>query len=338
MLLIRPVTPQDQPELLALAKQAGTGMTSLPEDAMVLEQKIARAAASFAGLAPTPRSEAFLFVLEDNETGKAVGTCGMAAHVGEQRPFYSYKLSTIVQAAENLGIYTQQKVLHMVNDYTGAAEIGSLFLLPEYRRDGLGRFLSRSRFLMMAEFPELFGDIVIAEIRGVMDEKGESPFYRYLAKWFFQMEYQKADFICATQGGQFITDLMPKYPIYVTLLHPKARAVIGEAFSASQPAKQLLEAEGFRWQGYVDLFDAGPTMQAELKSIRTVRKSRVLALDAVQTLPDTCTKYMIANRRLHDFRMVLCRGLLSDNGISIQPDAAEALRVKAGDTLRVVEA
>src|SRR5262245_27586413 len=123
----------------------------------------------------------------------------------------------------------------MVNDYTGASEIGSLFLLPAYRRDGIGKFLSRCRYLMLAQFPDLFDDIVISEIRGVQDKQGESPFYKNLAQHFFQMDFKKADFTYATQGGQFISDLMPKYPIYVNLLDERAQAVIGQPLEASLP-------------------------------------------------------------------------------------------------------
>ena len=281
-------------------------MTSLPPDAQVLEQKIARSVASFAGQPEAEKDHSFLFVLEDTETKKLVGTCGIVAHVGLRRPFYSYKLSTIVQSAENLGIYSLQRVLHMVNDYTGATEIGSLFLLPAYRRDGIGRFLSRCRYLMLAEFPDVFSDVVISEIRGVQDENGDSPFYKNLARHFFQMDFQRADFINATRGGQFISDLMPKYPIYVNLLDAKAQAVIGVPLKASLPAMQMLEHEGFRHQGYIDVFDGGPTMQAERALIRTVRKSRK---SAVTQIKDVSPKpaYIISNASLKNFRMGLVR-------------------------------
>src|SRR4051812_1292257 len=129
MMLVRPVALTDHPEILALAREAGIGMTSLPPDSFILEQKIARSVASFAGKPEAEKEENFLFVLEDTGKRKLVGTCGIVAHVGLRRPFYSYKLSTIVQASGTLGIYSLQRVLHMVNDYTGATEIGSLFLL-----------------------------------------------------------------------------------------------------------------------------------------------------------------------------------------------------------------
>lgn len=336
MLVVRPVTLEDHDEILALAHLAGIGMTSLPPDPEVLSRKIKRAVRSFAGEPEHPQDEAFLFALEDTEVKRIVGTVGIVAHVGIQRPFYSYKLSTIVQASEKVGVYSLNRVLHMVNDYTGASELGSLFLAPDYRRDGIGRFLSRCRHLMLAEFPQLFSDIVISEIRGVQDLKGESPFYNNLARHFFQMDFKHADFIYATQGGQFIADLMPRYPIYVKMLPQDAQAVIGVPLEASLPAKKMLEQEGFTHEGYVDIFDAGPTMQCERDQIRTVRESHKMPVKVIANVNDDAI-YMVANTGLRDFRMTRTPLGISAGGVVLPPSAAEVLRVRVGDEVRVAQ-
>jgi arginine N-succinyltransferase len=332
MLKIRPVQLRDHAEILTLAHIAGIGMSSLPQDAEVLRAKIAGSVKSFEGNPESPKSEHFLFVLEDTETQRLVGTTGIVAHVGLIRPFYSYKLSTITQASAGVGIYSLQHVLHMVNDYTDATEIGSLFLHPDFRHDGIGKMLSRSRYLMMAEFPQLFSDIVISEIRGVQDENGHSPFYDNIARHFFKMDFRQADYIYATQGAQFIADLMPRYPIYTNLLPENAQAVIGVPLGASKPAMQLLQAEGFRYEGYVDLFDAGPTMQANRENIRTVRKSHkaeVKAIREMQSVP-----YMICNTELQNF--TIAGGSVENvkGGIAIEPAVAEALQIRIGDKVR----
>ncbi len=337
MIVVRPVRTSDHAEILTLAKEAGIGFTSLPADPQVLEKKIARSVESFAGKPEAENQERFLFVLEDADAHKLVGTVGIIAHVGLKHPFYSYKLSTIVQASEGLGVYSLQRVLHMVNDYTGATEIGSLFLLPAYRRDGIGKFLSRSRYLMIAEFPDIFADIAISEIRGVQDEHGESPFYKNLAQHFFKMDFKRADFINATQGGQFISDLMPKYPIYVNLLDERAQAVIGQPLEASRPAKQLLEREGFRHQGYIDVFDAGPTMQAECSQIRTVRKSKRSVVSDIRSLMPK-PEYMISNTSMENFRVVRAPLEENDTGVSVTPEAAKALMLDKGCHVRYIEA
>ena len=335
MMLVRPVAVSDHDEILALAHEAGIGMTSLPPDSQVLESKIQRSVASCNGKPEAEKEESFLFVLVDTSTGKLVGTTGISAHVGMQRPFYSYKLSTIVQASNTLGIYSPQRVLHMVNDYTGATEIGSLFLLQPYRRDGIGRFLSRCRYLMLAELPHMFSDVVISEIRGVQDENGDSPFYKNLAQHFFQMDFRKADFINATQGGQFISDLMPKYPIYVILLDGRAQEVIGVPLAASLPAMNLLEKEGFRHQGYIDVFDGGPTMQAERVQIRTVRKSIHAELTEIRPV-SSLMNYLVSTTSLPDFRVAFTDLEENKTGIALSQEAADALKIRVGEAVRYI--
>jgi arginine N-succinyltransferase len=334
-MLLRPVTLNDHAALLDLARQAGYGFTSLPQDAGVLEAKIIWSEQSFAGVPPKPREHRFLMVLEDPETGKIVGSTGVKSHVGLSSPFYSYKLSTIVQANRELEIYSLNKVLHMVNDYTGASEIGSLFLTPEYRRDGLGSFLSRSRFLMLAEFPTLFDKIIIAEMRGVHDAEGNSHFYDNIARHFFQMPFKQADYINATKGGQFIADLMPKYPIYVTLLPQEAREVIGVVNEASLPALKLLEREGFTWVGYVDIFDAGPTVRVDRERIATVKQSRKAEIAEIVAGEVEGNRMMLASTQLARYRMT--QGNLAERGdgrLAISQRTAEMLQVRVGDPVR----
>lgn len=334
MLYIRPVSTNDQDELLALAREAGIGMTSLPPDAEVLRRKIAHSVASCQQQVEAD-DESFLYVLVDSAHGRLVGTAGIDAHVGTRHPFYSYKLSTIVQASGGLGVYSHHQVLHMVNDYTYATEIGSLFLSAPYRKDGNGNFLSRFRYLVLAEFTDLFSEVVISEIRGVQDEQNESPFYKNLAQHFFKMDFKRADFIHATQGGQFISDLMPRYPIYVQLLDQKAQAVIGVPLEASLPAMNLLEREGFRHQGYVDVFDAGPTMQAERSAIRTVRKSRRAHVAAISE-PAAPSCHMLCTTVLAELRAAACDAEQTEAGLVLSSETADILRLRVGDPVRIM--
>lgn len=335
-MLLRPVTMNDHSALMELARHAGYGFTSLPRDADVLEAKVKWSEQSFADKPPRPDEHRFLFVLEDTDTGKIVGSTGIKSHVGVSSPFYSYKISTIVQANKELGIYSLNKVLHMVNDYTGASEIGSLFLMPEYRKDGLGRFLSRARFLMIAEFAALFDKIIIAEMRGVHDAEGNSPFYDNLARHFFQIPFSEADYINATRGGQFIADLMPKYPIYVSMLPEEARAVIGVVNEASLPALKLLNREGFTYVGYMDIFDGGPTVRVDRDRIATVQNSRKVEISEIVPVVEEGASMMLATTQLLEFRMTLAKARVSETGkITLSQRSAEVLQVKQGDMLRV---
>lgn len=332
-MFIRPAKMEDHEQVLELAQKAGFGMTSLPPDAAVLKEKIALSIASFKGEVEAGH-EAYFFVLEDPDRVAIGGTCGIVAHVGLSQPFYSYKLTTLTQSSRELGIFTKHTILQVCNDLTGATEVGSLFLLPHYRRDGMGKLLSFSRFMFIAGFADKVDAQVIAEMRGVHDTDGNAPFYNSIAKHFFQMPFAKADYTNATQGNQFINDLIPKYPIYVALLPKAAQRVIGQPNPASEPAKAMLESQGFRFNSYVDVFDGGPTMIADRDQLGVVKTSQTATISGVDDgLP--YPKWLLSNDRYADYRCVVARmQLQADGTVHVTSRAAEQLQVAVGDVIR----
>ncbi len=64
--------------------------------------------------------------------------------------------------------------------------------------------------MFMAAFRDKFNDKVVAEMRGVIDEHGYSPFWQNLGKRFFSMDFSHADFLCGTGQKAFIAELMPE--------------------------------------------------------------------------------------------------------------------------------
>lgn len=336
MMLIRPVRLTDLDELERLAVESGPGMTNLPPDRELLEQKIRSSMDSFAQTISAPGDESYLMVLEDRETDAIAGTAGVIAAVGVSRPFYSYQLVNLAHTSLELDRYDSVPVLLMVNEYRGASEIATLYLTPAYRRNGNGRLLSRCRFLLLAEFPERFARRIMAEMRGVHDEQGHSVFWDSLGQHFLNMDFTKADYLSSLGKYQFIADLMPHFPIYVRLLPKQAQAVIGQCHEATKPALRLLEREGFRFEGYVDVFDAGPSIHAPLDQIRTVRESVRAKVVRIVDRIDSVT-FMICNARLPDFRV--CRGYLQvekDGSVEIDEKTAEALAVEPGDMIRFI--
>ena len=72
----------------------------------------------------------------------------------------------------------------------------------------------------------------------------------------------------------------------------------------------MLEQEGFRYDGYVDIFDAGPTVEAFRDNIDAVRRSRLLpvTLGEVDPVPDNPADgvpWLVANRSFAEFRAIL---------------------------------
>ena len=335
-MLIRPAHIADLHALKNLAERAETGLTTLPDDRNLLEQKIIASHEAFSGERKAPGDDHYLFVLEDTESNIVVGTSGIIAAVGLSEAFYSYKLGTIVHASRELNVYNKVSTLYLSNDYTGCSEICTLFLDKDYRRNNNGKLLSKSRFLFMAEFPHRFASKVIAELRGYSDEKGSSPFWEGLGRHFFSMDFSRADFLSGTGNKAFIAELMPKHPVYVNLLRKETREAIGRVHKSTGPALNMLEKEGFGFQGYIDIFDGGPTVEAQRKHIRAVRYSKTLTVHIVSHTVQG-EPHLISNTKLHDFRCCITPlSLEKQEEISIEKTIAGHLKVDHGDTVRIV--
>lgn len=243
MMVIRPVERGDLAGLMQLAGKTGGGLTSLPADEKTLSARIERALQTWQGTLPKSE-QGYVFVLEDTDTGTVAGICAIEVAVGLNDPWYNYRVGTMVHASKELNVYNALPTLFLCNDHTGASELCTLFLDPAWRKEGNGYLLSKSRFMFMAAFRDRFNEKVVAEMRGVIDDTGYSPFWESLGERFFSMEFSRADYLCGTGQKAFIAELMPKHPIYTHFLSPEAQAVIGEVHPQTAPARAVLEKKG----------------------------------------------------------------------------------------------
>lgn len=340
MFFVRPIARDDLPAIFTLSERSGAGLTTLPANRERLSERIERSVASFAGTAD--RADAcYMFVLIDSRDDRLVGICAIEAAVGLKEPWYNYHVGTLVHASRTLGVYTVAPTLFLANDHTGHSELCSLFLDQAFRVGKNGALLSKSRLLFIAEFAHLFAAKVIAELRGKLDENGLSPFWEGLGRHFFAMEYSIADYLTGIGQKSFIAELMPKHPVYVNLLPQAARDAIGVVHADAAPARAMLEQEGFRYEGYVDIFDAGPTLECFRDTIDAVRLSRTLpvTLGEEDPVPDSLTDnvpWLVANRKFEDFRVLVAAAPTRVDRFPLLPYAAKALRVGEGDSVRAV--
>jgi arginine N-succinyltransferase len=338
MLVVRAVSKTDLDGLMRLAALVGDGMTTLKADLRMLGERIDTACASFAGtIAPEERD--YLFVMEDLACGLVVGVCAIKGAVGLREPFYNYRIGTLVHSSIELDIFSRMETLYLSNDLTGSAELCSLFLHPSYRSGSNGKLLSKSRFLFMAQFPGLFPQTIIAEMRGFQRADGVSPFWENLGRHFFQMDFKRADDLSSLGKKSFIAELMPRHPLYVAYLPREAQEVIGMVHVDTAPARHLLEQEGMFYAGFVDIFDAGPVLQARLADLRAAHDSRLIRLGpAVAPVAAGTGTDMIpmlaASTGLADFRVIVADG----DPAAVPLDAAQrdALGVTAGDAVRIL--
>ena len=331
---VRPVRADDYSAIYKMAKLTGGGFTNLPPDKTTLVAKLARSAESFERHTEEQSGDLYMFVMENPKTGDIRGTCQVFGQVGVKQPFYSYHLNTLTQTSPELGKTFRNQMLTLTTDLEGSSEVGGLFLHPECRAGGWGALLARSRYLFIKAHRERFGPRTLAELRGVMDETGNAPFWDALAGRFFGMTFPEADEFNAVHGTQFIADLMPRTPIYVALLPESAKAVMGQPHPSGRAALKMLEAEGFVFDRYIDIFDGGPTVTAPTDQIRTVRDAQ--SYPVAEIGEGGSQRVLLAAGRLNDFRA--CCGTVKqvDGGVSIDRDTAELLEVEVGDTVLTV--
>jgi len=332
---MRPARPDDLQTLYEMAKLTGGGFTNLPPDRRALTVKLERTAEALSRAEDTLADEMIVLVLENSETGQVRGTCQLFSEVGQKYPFYSYRLGTLTQHSRELERTFRAEMLSLTTDLEGSTEVGGLFLHPRERAEGLGLLLARSRYLYMRLHRPRFGDRVIAELRGVIDEAGGSPFWDGLAGRFFGMSFQEADEFNAINGYQFIADLMPKTPIYTAMLTDHARSVIGLPHPNGRAAMRMLETEGFRNAGYVDIFDGGPTMVGTVDTLRTVAESGEFMLSRIHT--DRSAKMLVARGKLQEFRCTYGFAIEEPDGtVALDAVSASLLNIKVGDMFTMV--
>jgi arginine N-succinyltransferase len=335
MMLFRNALDSDLEAIHRLAQLSGIGITTFPKDIKLLKKRLSWSTNSFKKILKQPIHEYYLFVLENQKTKEIVGVSGIESQIGHESPFYSYKVSKRSHICHSLNIRSDYEVLIPVNDNEGRSEICTLFLTPKYRKNHNGLLLSKARFLFMAQYPERFAPIIIADMRGISNKKGISPFWNNVGFHFFKMSFSEADRLILATNKQFIADLMPNGPIYIQLLSPEAQEVIGKPHPLTAPAMNILLKEGFRYNKYVDFFDAGPTLEVPLAKIRTVELSHLVTITSLSDEVRSAN-YLLSNAHLR-FRAVAATALINQElkTCVISKQIAKMLHVQCGDTLRV---
>lgn len=333
MILVRTVQEADIDGVLSLAQQAYPGMTTLPPKQDVLEAKIANSINSVQKKSRELTGESYFLVMEDTESGEVIGTSAIIANLGHKEPFYSYKLNKVTQTCKELDKKISFETLNLSNHFEGYAEVATLYLHKDYRKNGNGKLLARSRYLFMAQFRERFPESVMADLRGYFDEQGRSPFWDAVGSHFFDMSFADADLYGGIHGNQFIADLMPKHPLYVNMLPQAAQDVIGQPNVVGKPALEMLKNEGFRWNGHVDIFDAAPSVDTKIDDVNSVKNSHVAEIIGLSEAQDD-ERAMLSTDDVTSFKTLYSTVSAEKGGVRIPRETLKALGLELGDSIR----
>ena len=278
MLILRPIDPGDLDDLVALAEQLDS--MNLPSDRGFLAARIEHSQRSFAREVEGGETGIYVFVLEDRDKGRCVGSSMiLAKHGTPGSPYYWLEISTEERRSPGLGKHFVHTKLRLRSTEDGPSEIGGLILDPDYRRHPkkCGKALSIVRLAYMSIHPDLFQREVIAEMLSPFEASGENLLWEAFGRHFTGMRYREADHLSA-RDKQFIADLFPRDPVYATLFPAEVQEVIGKPNETAVAAVRILEKVGFRYLNQVDPFDGGPYYGAGRDAITTVRERRELVL------------------------------------------------------------
>jgi len=332
MLVVRPAGPADLDSLMELAILSGRGFTSLPEDEATLLARLTLSEASFIG-GVAPREAWYTLMLEDGETGRVEGLCGVRAAVGVARPHFSFRVMTLAQFSSAIGTRFDHQALVLVNECAGWTEVGSLYLRPERRSGGAGSLLARSRYMLIGVERTRFSETVMAELRGYFAPDGVCPFWEGVASKFFRLPFEQADHMVMSTDGQFILDLAPRHPIYVELIDQAAHEAIGRVHAEGEAAKAMLEQEGFRNSGLIDIFDGGPTYSAPRDTIATIGGTSPFSL--VQGDAIDAPERLVSTTSVEGFRAIRAKVRIDNDSAVLDAAAIDALRLNPGERVRV---
>jgi arginine N-succinyltransferase len=277
MFRIRQSYREDVDQVLAVAEHLDT--VNLPADRKHVEGILDRSEQSFAQAVP-PVDREYLFVLEDLDTRRIVGTSMIYAQHGTKRaPHIFFRVESDERYSYTLDKYFVHRTLRIGYNYDGPTEIGGLILLPEFRKhpESLGKALSYVRFLFIRMHRPVFRDRVLSELLPPLEPDGTSKLWEALGRRFTGLTYQEADLL-SKDNKEFIHALFPDDPIHTELLPDDVQKAIGEVGADTKAVEKMLRRIGFEYAGQIDPFDGGPHFSSATDDIAVVHDARQVAL------------------------------------------------------------
>lgn len=330
MYIIRPVTLKDIDALVAFANKSSIGIVNLPRSRTVLLEIIEESLRSFSSDIKKPDLEKYTFVLENFETKELGGTAAICSQMGVGDPVYYFK----IESTSHEFCKDPLKILNLVSYINGPSEICALYLKPEFRKEGLGKLLSLSRFLFIADHQCRFKDTVVAEMRGYVKENS-IPFWDHIGRKFLDVTYEELSEM-ELKNRSFIPKALPKWPLYFDLLPEEAGDCLAKTHDNTIPALKMLYKQGFSFTNEVDPFDGGPKISCKTEDIMTIASSCLAKVVALDNSLEKNNSYMLSNTKL-DFRACFSDiKILAESEVSIPEKIAEALNVTIGDTIRYI--
>jgi arginine N-succinyltransferase len=304
-----------------VVKSSG-GLSSLQPRLNFLKDYIKSSEKSFSQKHNSDQPCKYLLGMYEGVGGKLIGCAAVKTKTGINTPFINFDI---------LGEGDDQH-LKASSRFMGSTEVGSLYLDPDYRSLGLGSYLARVRYLLMATEPWRFDDCVIAELRGICGIDG-SPLYDHIFKDKLEKNFMEADTEYFDRNPKSLGDIVPIGKLNTCDMPINVRASLGQPNASGQAAMRLLQSEGFIFTGTVDLFDGGPIMSVHRDTIRTIMNSKVLKAKRQEKIKGGVYS-IVTSGDFNNFRAVITKTKLNDDIVNISFEAFDSLNLQKNNTVR----
>ncbi|MBD5803634.1 Arginine N-succinyltransferase [Azoarcus sp. Aa7] len=334
--VVRVATARDVDAFHALVIEADGALERHAESLDANRTTIERTERSLAGTA-SDAERSYLLLLEDAVSGEVAGCVQLVCSIGLDQPFYDYRLGKIVHSSSRLKSYRCHDVLYLCNDLTGCSELHSLYVRGGARGQGGGAQLIKAAQLFVAgRLPE-FAPRTIIEMHGVRGPDDASPFWEAVGRHFFKVDQRGAERLVAQGRKAFIAELMPKHPVYLSLLPESAQATVGSMHPDIAALAPLLEKDGFHFENHVDIFDAGMVLEAHTRTLNGVANSCEVVAEAAEPGEDAQSWWLAAGEG-EGFRVTAAPGRFAGDRLILSPDVLRRLGAPAGTLVRALSA
>lgn len=335
MIILRPIAETDLEDLEKFSQIPG--LYNLSGDQDQLKERIHKSIQSFKSKNQISTESKYIFVVEDTDLKKVLGTSMIASqHGSEESPHFYFEVGSEKKFSDSMNTGFIHGTLKLKYETNGPSEIGGLVLDAEVRNrdDRIGRQISFVRFLFLGMFPERFKKKIIAELLPPLNKKGQSPLWEAIGRRFTNMDYWEADSL-SQKNKEFFLSLFPSGKIYTTFLPAEARNAIGKVGKETEPVMHMLTKIGFTYKANVDPFDGGPHLWAEVDKILPLKKLASYTYDGMGGQETESGLLCKKNINAIDFKAVAVKASIFGKKIQVcsplSNDVETALGIKPGD-------
>lgn len=327
MHIIRPIKESDLQALKRFSKTAA--VKGLPKNYSILKERIDQSLYSFSTL---KQGGVYIFILENSLSKEILGTAAIDSTLEEKR--YVFRLEEIF--CEKLPLFSPKKhrILQPIQKTSPTSQLTGLYLLSKYRGSGLEKQLTISRLLFISAFPHLFHTTLSSEMRGRVEKNGVSPFWEGVGKKFCDLSLPRLQAEILLDPS-LVANIVPKLPIYVSLLAPAAQRAVGKMHKSLTEFSKILLEQGFQPTSDIDIVDGGPHLLASTAHLQAVHKSKEAIIGSTSTHPFEGIKALVC-KKSEEYKSAFAVVKEREGELTIHRDLAFILGLKQRDRVQYI--